>query len=292
MTNAYPVNNGWVCGPYRKPTNNSQHEAGTIHDDKTARDLGFRSGTIAGSIHMEQFLPLCESVFGSTWQRNGALSCYFLNPSIDGEPVQAKISHAEASQRRVEMFTKAGLFVLEGTASIGGRDDLSCVRARLQLAQKNAPAQPRILAHIDPNFAADSLPTIIPQADINQRLSIITEPRAEFTDHTIYGKTVAPLSAAIHAMRVFESRLQMPDEGSGEYVGMFGAIEWQYINGPVYADTPYVVSGNVLAIGESPKTEMIWVECLMVEPVSGLAVARMLMLSRILKASSSLWCDS
>jgi hypothetical protein len=284
------VNDGWLCGAYRRPTNNSHHETGTIHDDKTARDLGFRSGTIAGSIHMEQFLPLCENVFGSEWQRTGTLSCYFMNASVDGEPVQAKISSAIERQHRVEMFTETGLLVLEGTACVGEQDYQSSVRARLKSAKKNASTSPRILAHIAPDFAADALPTMIAQTDIDARLSIITEPRAEFTDPTIYGKTVAPLSAAIHAMRVFESQMQMPQEGNGGYVGMFGAIEWQYINGPIFADTPYAVSGKVLAIGESPKTEMLWVECLMLEPASGLEIARMVMLSRVLKASSPLWC--
>ena len=32
--------------------------AGSIHDDATATELGFRGGTVAGDIHMNQFPPV------------------------------------------------------------------------------------------------------------------------------------------------------------------------------------------------------------------------------------------
>lgn len=87
-------------------------------------------------------------------------------------------------------------------------------------------------------------------------------------------------------MRVFESTLLIDDP---TVVGMFGAIEWQYLHGPVFADYPYLVDGRVIAIGESPKTEWIWLECLMKDAHHGRSVARMLMLSRLLKDSSQHW---
>lgn len=130
---SFSQHDGWIAGAWRNPVNNSGHEAGTIHDDTTAKELGFRSGTIAGSIHMEQFLPLCEHVFGQAWQRTGALSLYFTNPSIDGEAVQARISIAETSippmrRRVVSMQTSRDLVVLEGSATIGGDDTASVVK--------------------------------------------------------------------------------------------------------------------------------------------------------------------
>ena len=285
----------WLVGPARYPGNNSQHEAGTIHDDATARTLGFRSGTVAGSIHMEQFVPLCEHVFGREWSESGAgsLSLYFLNPSIDQEPVYAMVAQHEifdgvCRRRQVTMKTAAGVTVLEGTASIGEFDQASAVRLRLQsqLSRAWPPVAPRILAQVSIGFSATHLPTRILQADIDARLEIITEKCTEFSVPGMDGHTVAPLSAAVHAMRVFEDKLAI---GEQEFVGMFGAIDWQYLRGPVWADYPYEVSGQVLAITDSPKTEILWYECILHDPATSQDVARMLMMSRLLKSTSSLW---
>jgi hypothetical protein len=291
-TSSTSTGDGWLCGAWRKPTNNSHHESGTIHDDVTARELGFRGGTIAGSIHMEQFLPLCVQVFGEQWQQHGSLSLYFTHATVDHEAVQARITCDESKQavekgcvqRKVCMVAETGNAVLEGTVALGV-DKNSAVQQRLHKMQSLPPAKPRMLARVNVGFSANSLPTIVPQRDIDARLSIITEPRAEFSDPAIYGSTVAPLSAAVHAMRVFESTLPVDESAA---VGMFGAIDWQYLDGPVFADTPYLVDGRVVAIGESPKTELLWYSCVL-RRMEGTAVARMLLLSRLLKESSPLW---
>ena len=52
-----------LAGEWGTPVNTAAHQKGGIHDDDTATDLGFRGGTVAGSIHMEQFLPLLLDVF-------------------------------------------------------------------------------------------------------------------------------------------------------------------------------------------------------------------------------------
>ncbi|HJP49543.1 MAG TPA: hypothetical protein QF611_00785, partial [Pseudomonadales bacterium] len=56
-----------LIGEWRKPVNTAANQKGGIHDDATATDLGFRGGTVAGSIHMEQFPPLLVELFGDDW---------------------------------------------------------------------------------------------------------------------------------------------------------------------------------------------------------------------------------
>ena len=51
--------------------------ATNIHDDATAQKLGFRGGTIAGSIHMDQFPPVLVEAFGPAWFETGSLSLAF-----------------------------------------------------------------------------------------------------------------------------------------------------------------------------------------------------------------------
>src|SRR3990170_7908760 len=81
--------NGVLIGPYRAPRNLAQTQRGSIHDDAMATKLGFRGGTVAGSIHMEQFPPVLLRAFGSAWFETGSLSCYFRNATMDRERVRA-----------------------------------------------------------------------------------------------------------------------------------------------------------------------------------------------------------
>jgi hypothetical protein len=80
---------GVLAGPFRRPRNTAADVRGSIHDDATAKDLGFRGGTVAGSIHMEQFPPVLVRAFGERWFETGSLSTYFRNVTTDGEPVRA-----------------------------------------------------------------------------------------------------------------------------------------------------------------------------------------------------------
>lgn len=274
---------GWIYGPWRRPTNNSSHEAGSIHDDLTARELGFRSGTVAGSIHMEQFQPLLEAVFGAAWQRHGQLSLWFREPSIDAEAVRAMVSASADKRRAVRMVTANGLQVLEGSAC-AGHDTQGAVRMRLAALRREGEL--RMLRPLTQGFEAGGIPTRVSAEDVERRLPLITEVLPGFSAGASGGQRIAPLSAAVHAMRVFEEEL--PIERSG-FVGLFGAIEWQWVNGPMLVDRTYEVSGRVLAVAESPRTEMLWTQTLLREAGSGGEVARMLMLSRLLKDSSPLW---
>ncbi len=115
--------NGVLIGPYRRPRNLAATQRGSIHDDAMARKLGFRGGTVAGSIHMEQFPPVLLAAFGQRWFETGSLSCYFRNATTDGEPVRVlaqKPAAGDASaQINVWMERDDGTQVLEGTASVG-----------------------------------------------------------------------------------------------------------------------------------------------------------------------------
>ena len=54
-------------GELRRARNGAIDQKGSIHDDATASKLGFRGGTVAGSVHMDAFPPLLLRVFGPRW---------------------------------------------------------------------------------------------------------------------------------------------------------------------------------------------------------------------------------
>ena len=78
--------------------------------------------------------------------------------------------------------------------------------------------------------------------------------------------------------------------GIGQAVGLFGAIELRNINGPVMVGQEYTCTGEVLAVGQSPKTEYMWFETGL-DDDAGKRIAEMRMLLRWMKASSPLYAS-
>jgi hypothetical protein len=139
-----------ITGPVRRPRNLAAQVVGSIHDDETAAALGFRGGTVAGSVHMDQFPPLLLQAFGQRWFETGSLSLYFRHATIDGEAVQAFVERpptgAHDLQVRAWMATPADeghQVIAEGTAAVGNPAAASALHERdLRPAD---PAELRIL---------------------------------------------------------------------------------------------------------------------------------------------------
>jgi hypothetical protein len=285
---SYEDRDGVLIGPIRSPKNSAKHlGAGSIHDDATAQKLGFRGGTVAGSLHMEQFPPLLVAAFGDDWLRTGGLSLYFKYATTDNEPVQAFVQAPEADGRRTEVWMDdaAGHRVADGTANLGGPDPDSTLRQRL--AAMPEPEDLRILADVKAGTAGERLPTRISEEALANRLAVITEPLPAYTDPSIYGERIATPALQVQVMRPGE-RSMLPR--NGDYgVGLFGAIELQLHDGPVFVEHDYECQSTVLAVGETPKTEYLYYEATLHEPGSEAKVLSMIMMLRFMKASSGLW---
>jgi hypothetical protein len=292
--NAWPLGGGVWVGPVRRPRNSAANEKGSIHDDAVAQKLGFRGGTVAASLHMEQFPPLLLHMFGPRWWESGGLSLYFRYATTDLEPAQC---HAVAPMRppsedvRIEVWmehpktgTGGSERIADGTASVGCPDLASALRQRIQMVPD--PGELRILSQLSRNARCDGVPTRISQKALDERLGVITEPLDEYSAASPWGKPVLPPSLMVRAMRAVEPALLAR---TGPVVGLFGAIEVQHVNGPLFAETDYLARGRVLAVSETPKTEFFWYETTLTDPVKGNDVASMLMMLRFMKASSPLW---
>lgn len=280
-----------LAGPVRRPVNVSRDAAGSIHDDATAQKLGFRGGTVAGNIHFEQFPPLMIARFGEAWRGAGGLSLYFLNATTDGDPVQAFVGPLGESdgQRhaRTWMETPEGVRVCEGDAWVGGANPQSELRQRI--ARQRPAAELRILAGAHVGQEVRDVPSRLDGATCLRRLEGCTEPLPEYRDASVFGERVAAPAVAIDALRAVEGPLFQTD---GRHVGMFGAIEFECLGRPVFLDHDYLADGRILALGESPKTEIAWYESILRDAADGAPVARLIMMTRLLKASSPLWADA
>ncbi len=284
----YKEQDGVLIGPVRSPRNSARHQgAGSIHDDATAQKLGFRGGTVAGSLHMEQFPPLLLETYGDDWLKTGGMSLYFKYATTDNEPVQAFARRGQPDDPHVEIWMDDanGNRVADGTANVGGIDPNSTLRQRI--AAMPAPEDIRILAGISAGDVGDRAPTRITEEALQNRLDVITEPMTAYTDATIYGKKIATPALHVQVLRPSE-RSALP-RNSDFGVGLYGAIELQLLDGPVLVEHDYETQATVIAVGETPKTEYLYYEANLFEPDSDGKVMSMLMMLRFLKASSSLW---
>src|SRR5579875_2553063 len=114
------LRDGVLVGPVRRSRNTAINQRGSIHDDETASKLGFRGGTVAGSIHLDLFPPLLLQAFGQRWFEHGTLSMYFTNATVDNEPVRAVVRKPEGDTRNAQVDVwvdrEDGMRVGEGTA--------------------------------------------------------------------------------------------------------------------------------------------------------------------------------
>ena len=279
-----------ITGPVRRPRNLAAQIVGSIHDDDTATALGFRGGTVAGSVHMDQFPPLLMQAFGQRWFETGSLSLYFRHATTDGEAVQAFVERPPAGahdpQVRAWMTTPTDELVAEGTAAVGNPQAPSALRARdLRPAD---PAELRILKALK---AGDVLGDFRAAVNSERQRSVIgqgamTEPLDWYSGPSPWGGPIASPSSVVGLL--YTQLLAETKEAMGEHVGLFGAIEIRFGAGPVFLDREYRVTGKVAAVSQTPKTEVLWFDSRALydrdEPV-----AEMRMMLRQMKQSSPLY---
>lgn len=146
----------FLVGPWRQPHQmlNAQvyDSHASIHDDATARKLGFQGGTIEGPTHFSQFAPLCASVWGESWFEAGCISAHYRNPSFAGEEVQAMLAKPEPGQRQcqIQMVKRDGTEILRGTASVGDGGLPTALDQRL--TELKPLADPVILRDVKPGM--------------------------------------------------------------------------------------------------------------------------------------------
>jgi hypothetical protein len=278
-------------GPLRRSENNARNVKGSIHDDATATKLGFRGGTVAGSIHLELFPPLLLKAFGKRWFERGTISMYFLNATTDREAVRAFVKEPlhDATDAQVDIWIERddGMRVAVGTASVGNPEEPSALLGRP--LDRFDPGELRILAGLKVGDRFDECDAFLTKAAMAERMKVITEPMEWYTNPSPWGGSIATPATMVQLL--YSQSIATLRSKLGKAVGLFGAIELRNIDGPVLVEHPYRVGGSIVALGQSPKTEYMWFETALNER-DGRGVAEMRMLLRFMKASSPKYQDA
>ena len=263
--------------------------AGSIHDDETAAELGFRGGTVAGDVHMNQFPPVLLQSFGNEWFERGSLSLSFKNATVDLEKVRVFLE-APANLNlptRVWMEREDGLLVATGTASLGAHDQSEL---RTKDYRPCDPGELKILHRLAPGLSLGGYeihtdPT--KQYDRYDR-EVISDPLDWYRGDSPWGGPIAAPCTVLEFL--WGSAMRGLAPLVGDSVGLFGAIEVAHHKGPMLMNQDYRIDCKVVAVGQSPQTEYVWYE---MDAYDGAEdkVVTLLMQSRAMKASSPAYAN-
>lgn len=265
---------------FREPRNSAAEVKGSIHDDATASKLGFKGGTVAGSIHMDQFVPGLLEIYGDRWLQTGSISLYFTQATVDAEAVRATVEAGE-EHARLTMHNQAGAQICQGTASLG-RDPLSELAKRLEAQTPADPSALRILKEMRVGDEHHDLQARVEPDHLARYRERITEDLPAYRD-----AAVLPPAQVVHLAHMTRkavlAKVALPS------VGLFGALEVEQYAGPLKAGVDYFARAKVLKLTESPRTENVWYEVVFADTPGGGELGRVLYLLRFMKGSSPLW---
>ena len=268
-------------GEFRHPRNMHQGSGGSIHNDATASKLGFKGGTVPGSVHMDQFVPLILQTYGEAWFERGDISTYFTQATVDNEAVRVELASGP-DRARLTMFNEPGAVILEGTASLAAPDQGSELLKRMEMQEPVKPGRLRILGDIKVGDENRDLIVQVPLEHLKRTLENITEIVPAYADNILPPSQVVHLA---HLTRTSAMAKQKPA------VGLFGALQVQQLRGPFRAGVDYRARTRILKLTESPRTENVWYDVTFQEASGGDDVGAMLYCLRFMKASSPLWAE-
>ncbi len=291
-----------LCGPLRKPRQMLAEQTYdghlSIHDDKTAEDLGLRAGPIEGPTHFSQFDPLLFSLFGQAWFETGCISAHYQNMVVEGEEVRAFVQPSAEGTRVVRIWAEKrdGTPVLTGTASVGDVPD-----SAHEIPQRIAKLRPATGLVINRDLKVgqrgEAKETIAMGFDQNMgpyypfslasKLKGITEPSPWYTPE---GGSASPWGRAIIPIEMISVLLGSTVNlaglrGHGPAVGLFAGQQIRLVKGPLFVGQAYDLEREIVALSESARTESNWVRTRVYEAGTKTLVAEMILNGATLKAS-------
>jgi len=269
-------------GEFRTPRNLHQGSGGSIHNDATASKLGFKGGTVPGSVHMDQFVPMILRTYGDAWFERGDISTYFTQATVDNEAVRAELAPG-AERARLTMFNEADAVILEGTASLAAPDLGSELLKRMQMQEPAIPGRLRILGDIKVGDENRDLIVQVPIERLKQSLETITDAIPAYAEDN-----VLPPSQVVHLAHLTRATAMARQKRA---VGLFGALQVQHLRGPLRAGVDYRARTRILKLTESPRTENVWYDVTFQQADGDDDVGSMLYCLRFMKASSPLWAE-
>jgi hypothetical protein len=291
MSEGIEIKDGQIFGAWRQTVNSAIQIKGSIHDEAIAQKIGIRGGAVAGTNHLDVFVPLLLEAFGPRWFEKGTLSIFYTYMTTDREEVRAVIGlppkGAKDAQVEAKLEMRSGQIVGQGTVSVGDPKEPTYIQT---IQWKTSGDEPRVFADFKAGHDMGTHDSIIPQSKVDKRLEITTDPIDWCKGSSPWGKSVLPPQNMHDALQLTYREGALPERMDKSAVGFFGATEIRNINGPILADTPYKVHGQVAFVGVTAKTEFFWYDSFL-DDLEGKRIAEIRKMIRVMKSSSALYQD-
>jgi hypothetical protein len=255
---------------------------GSIHDDAVASKLGFKGGTVPGSVHMNQFVPQILQIYGDKWFEHGTLSAFFTQATVDNERVRAVAERGD-ERIRLRMYNEPGDQICEATASLTVPDEGAELVRRMASQDPAGEGRLRILADLKVGDEQRDIPLQLTRDTLLRTLATITEDVPAYSDDN-----VLPPGLVIHLAHGVRSVVLGQQK---QAVGLFGALEIRSLKGPFRADVDYVGRTKILKLSESPRTENVWYDVSIADAKTKEDIGVVRFLIRLMKGSSPLWAE-
>jgi hypothetical protein len=282
--------------PWAAPRNmllaQTYHGHASIHDEDTARALGFQSATIEGPTHFSQIAPLGVALFGTDFLSRGCISAHYRSPAYEGDRTRALAGEVAPGSKiaPIAVVKDDGTEVLRGTVSIGPGDPPTALDERLAaLRPLDAPAilgSVRIGMKTPPErvvMNADQPMGDLYPFSLTDKLKVITVASSWYDgDSSPWGRPIIPFEmiSVLCQYRAAEHPLPIPPEA----IGLFADQEIRLHDGPLFVGEEYELEREVVAISGSRRTESVWVRTTL-RDASGKLAATMLLNQAYLKES-------
>ena len=279
-------------GPARQPRQMLAEQSygghASVHDAETAGSLGLSGAPIEGPTHFSQFDPLAFARWGQRWFTDGCISVHFKTMVVEGDQVTASLTPTSATAATIHAVKADGAVVLTGSASVGTGDETELERRlagnrdagdlfivdQLSVGQRcSAPD-----AMVDMETGND----VLYPFSLRQKLDAITEPSAWYdSSDNPWGRPILPFEMI--SVLTQKTGVDLPVRGPA--LGLFLDLEVRMVNGPLFVDQPYALAREVVALGQSRRTEAYWVRTTVTDPSTGQVVASVLLNSGVFKDS-------
>lgn len=265
----------------------------SVHDQDTAASLGLAGAPIEAPTHFSQIDPLASLVWGDHWFETGCISAHFRTMVVEGEEVQATLTLAASGDTaRVEAHKSDGTPVLTGTASAG--DASGPTELDQRLAQLGDPGPLHVVDRLEVGMRDEGI-TVSVEFDepngsgypftLNEKLDCITEPHQWYTAgggaRSPWGRPVLPLEMI--SVLAHKEPARWPVRTPS--LGLFLDLEIRLVAGPVFAGHPYRLDREIVALGQSRRTESYWTRTVLRDAESGRHTADVLLNSGVFKDS-------
>src|SRR5262245_30863820 len=239
-------------GTWRRLVNRAANAEGSIHDDKTARSLGFEGGFVPGTTVGTAALTAVLAHYGWEWMNGGWYSFTFVSPVYVSEEVREVAQSLDGSgDIAVTVVNRDGRTCASGRAGLG--TELGMGKAWDPAA--DGTSGPEVLALMPVGTVYPPEETTCTAADVEDLL------RSAGVENSAWYQTASPLGPPVimpewifgPALRIIRRPgvVQLGDEAKPPAMW---AHHMLVVERPMLLDRPYTISETLVDKGRSGRT--------------------------------------